>query len=71
MEEVVFKYKFFYLDILSGGINILDENVIDFVFLDLFINDSIGFSILKKYLDEFFDVLVVVMMGNKNEIVGI
>lgn len=71
LEEASFKHKLFHSDTLKGGINILDENSIDLVLLDLSINDSTGFNTLKKYLDESSDVPVVVMTGNKNEIVGI
>ncbi|MBX2877430.1 MAG: response regulator [Saprospiraceae bacterium] len=71
LEEASFKHKLFHSDTLKGGINILDENSIDLVLLDLSINDSTGFNTLKKYLDESSHVPVVVMTGNKNEIVGI
>lgn len=71
LEEASFKHKLYHSDTLKGGINILDENSIDLVLLDLSINDSTGFNTLKKYLDESADVPVVVMTGNKNEIVGI
>lgn len=71
LEEASFKHKLYHTDTLKGGINILDENSIDLVLLDLSINDSTGFNTLKKYLDESADVPVVVMTGNKNEIVGI
>jgi len=71
LEEAAFKHKLFHSESLKGGINILGENPIDLVLLDLSINDSTGFNTLKKYLDESADVPVVVMTGNKNEIVGV
>lgn len=71
LEEAAFKHKFFHSYTLKGGISILEENPIDLVLLDLSIKDSMGFNTLKKYLDESADTPVVVMTGNKNEIVGI
>lgn len=71
LEEAAFKHKLFHSESLKGGINILGENPIDLVLLDLSINDSTGFNTLKKYLDESAHVPVVVMTGNKNEIVGV
>ena len=70
LEEAAFKHQFYHSDTLKGGIDILSEDEIDLVLLDLSINDSTGFNTLKKYLNESSDVPVVVMTGNKNEIVG-
>lgn len=70
LDEAGFKHRFFHSPSLQDGVNIINEHEIDLVLLDLSINDSVGFSTLKNYLREAPHVPVIILTGNKNEIVG-
>ncbi len=70
LEDAAFRHRFYHSTSLTGGMNILHDQTIDLVLLDLSLNDSVGFGTLKSYMNEAADVPVIVLTGNKSEIMG-
>lgn len=70
LDDAGFKHKFYHSTSLQGGFDILQEHKIDIVLLDLSLQDTMGFSTLKSYLERADHVPVVILTGNNNEIVG-
>ena len=70
LEEASFKHTLYETDSFYDGMTILGDNKIDLVLLDLSLKDTFGFNTVKKYLQEAPDIPVIVLTGNKNEVVG-
>lgn len=70
LDDAGFKHKFYHSTSLKGGVDILQEHKIDIVLLDLSLQDTMGFSTLKSYLEKAAHVPVIILTGNNNEIVG-
>lgn len=70
-KEVNYKYILFILDLLLEGLEKLWECFLDIVLLDFNLLDVIGFKILQQFREKVFNILVIVMIGYKNEIMGI
>ena len=70
LEDAAFRHRFYHSTSLTGGMNILHDQPIDLVLLDLSLHDSVGFGTLKSYMQEAADVPVIVLTGNKSEVMG-
>lgn len=70
-KEVNYKYILFILDFLLEGLEKLWECLLDIVLFDFNLLDVIGFKILQQFREKVFNMLVIVMIGYKNEIMGI
>ena len=73
LKESNFKHRLFYSSSLTKGIEIIedDDSDIDIVLLDLSLDDSSGYATLTSYLAKVDHIPVVVLTGNKNQIVGV
>ncbi len=72
LKESNFKHRLFFSSSLINGIDIIEDesSVIDLVLLDLSLDDTSGYATLTSYLNKVETVPVVVLTGNKNQIVG-
>lgn len=70
-KEANYKYILFILDFLLEGLEKLWECLLDIVLFDFNLLDVIGFKILQQFREKVFNMLVIVMIGYKNEIMGI
>lgn len=70
LDQAGFKHTLYQADSLAEGKKIIHEKPVDLVLLDLSLEDSMGFSTLKNYLQSVPAIPVIVLTGNNNHVLG-